>query len=136
MVINGLAGHASAPDRARNALDGVGPVLAAIRSLPAARLSGEDPILGRSTMAATDIRVAPATRNVIPDRVVIGVDWRILPGVDADTGLALVRDHLESSLTLPEGLAWDVGFTVERQTTWTGREADREMFGAGFLLDP
>jgi succinyl-diaminopimelate desuccinylase len=135
VVVHGLAGHASAPERARNALDGVGPILDALRTLPDARLRATDPVLGRSTMVPTDIRAEPLTRNVIPDRVVIGVDWRVLPGLDAERGLALVRDHLGEHVVLAEGLRWEVRYTAERQRTWTGREEVREMFGPGFLMD-
>ena len=134
--LHGLAGHASAPDRARNALDGVPAVLRALAELPAERLQREDPVLGRSTFVATDITATPVTRNVIPDRVVIAVDWRVLPGQGAEEGLALIREFLAERAPLPDGLSLEVRYTAEQQSTWTGLESDREMFGAGFLLDP
>jgi succinyl-diaminopimelate desuccinylase len=135
IVIRGLAGHASAPDRARSALDGVAPILSALRALPSERLADEDPVLGRSTLVATDVVATPTSRNVIPDRAVIAVDWRVLPGRDAEASLALVRSFLAERVTLEEGLDYEVRFTAETQTTWTGRTATHEMFGPGFLLD-
>lgn len=133
--IRGLAGHASAPDRARNALDGVGPILTTLRSFPDARLTDDDAVLGRSTFVVTDVESLPASRNVIPDRAVVAADWRVLPGLGADEGLALIRDYLAEHVTMPDGLTYEVRYTEERQRTWTGKEATREMFGAGFLLD-
>lgn len=133
--VRGVAGHASAPERARNALDAVGPILAALRDLPATLPGEENGVLGRESMAVTDVSVAPASRNVIPDRVIIVADWRVLPGRTAEEGLALVRDYLAQHIELPSGLTFEVRYAAEEQSTWTGRSEVREMFGAGFLLD-
>ena len=134
--IRGVAGHASVPERARNALDGVPELLRALADFPAERLQQADPVLGRSTFVATDIQASPATRNVIPDRVIVAVDWRVLPGQGAGEGLDLIREFLAERSGLPEGLSIEVRYTTEQQSTWTGLESVREMFGAGFLLDP
>lgn len=133
--IRGVAGHASAPERARNALDGVGGVLEAVAEFAAARLTEENPVLGRSTIAATDVVAAPASRNVIPDRAVVVLDWRVLPGPDADTALASLRSFLTDRLALP-GLEWSVGYATEEQRSWTGLTSVQTLFGGGFLLDP
>ncbi len=134
--VRGIAGHASAPDRARNALDAIGPILRALQSLPDAVLSEENPVLGRSSLVATDVYATPASRNVIPDRAVVVVDWRVLPGRTASAALELVRGYLAEHVALPEGLEYAVRFTAEEQNTWTGLHEVREMFGPGFLLDP
>lgn len=134
--VHGLAGHASEPGRARNALDAVGPILAALRALPEALLREEDAVLGRASLAVTDVRASPASRNVIPDRALIVVDWRVLPGRTAEAGLELVRGYLAEHVKLQDGLTYDVRYTAEEQRTWTGRSDVREMFGPGFLLDP
>jgi succinyl-diaminopimelate desuccinylase len=134
--VRGLAGHASAPERARNALDGVGPVLDAVRRFAAERLEREDPALGRSTIAATEVTTTPASRNVIPDTATIALDWRILPGPDAATALAELAGFLRERVRLPDGLELRVGHATERQRSWTGAETVWEMAGPGFLLDP
>ena len=64
--IRGVAGHASAPERAHNALDLVPAVLSAVRDLASRQPS--DPTLGPATVVATSVDVAPVSRNVIPDR--------------------------------------------------------------------
>jgi succinyl-diaminopimelate desuccinylase len=134
VVITGLAGHASAPDRARNALDLVGDVLLAVRDvaegLPA------DAALGRSTVVTTMVDVLPQSRNVIPDHVVVALDWRTLPGEDDDTLLRRVRDALARRLPeVPEGLGLRVRMAGEHQRTYTGLEVERDMFSPGFLMD-
>lgn len=134
--LTGVAGHASAPERARNALDGVGGVLAAVRAFAAERLSDEDPVLGRSSLVATEVRTLPASRNVIPDTAIIVLDWRVLPGATARDALDELATFLSARSDLPDGLTLDVRYEVERQRSWTGLECDWEMFGPGFLLDP
>ena len=155
IVAQGLAGHASAPERARNALDLVPAILAGVRDL-AARQESDD-VLGTASVVATDIDAVPASLNVIPDRVTVTLDWRILPGDTVESLLARVRDsirpHLgraraggrhdgagggpESSAAgehLPGGV--EVRAATERQRAYTGREEERLLLSPGFLMDP
>lgn len=133
VAISGLAGHASAPDRAHNALDLVGDVLAAIRDLGATQPS--DPVLGPSTLIATMIDVLPQSRNVIPDSAVITIDWRILPGDTDETLTGRVRDAIAARRPqLPDGLGLEVRMGAEHQVTYTGVEADRNLLTPGFLM--
>ena len=134
VVIRGLAGHASAPDRARNALDLLPPVLRAIQAVNAAE--GSDPVLGKATAVASGVDVRPESRNVIPDEVVVVVDWRILPG---DTRESLVG-RLEPAVLrevgqIPEGFRVEVRGATEAQHTYTGQKTDRHLLTPGFLMD-
>lgn len=134
VVVRGLAGHASAPERAHNALDLLGDVLAAVRDLGAEQAS--DPVLGRATATATMIDVKPESRNVIPDLAVVAIDWRILPGDDDASLLERVRRVLAARIPdVPEGLDLDVRMATEHQTTWTGRAEDKNLLTPGFLMD-
>ncbi|HSJ10826.1 MAG TPA: M20/M25/M40 family metallo-hydrolase [Longimicrobiales bacterium] len=130
--LTGTAGHASAPERARNPLFGLGAVLHALRDF--AHDLGEDPVLGRSTAAPTVIETLPRSRNVIPDTARIVLDWRVLPGVLPDTAIEQVRAHL-ASVPLPEGIALTARFATEHQRTWTGLEEERRLFTPGFVLE-
>ena len=135
IVLDGVAGHASVPDRARNALDLLGPALAAVRDL-----SGDlpsDAVLGPSTVVATMVDVQPETRNVIPDRVVVAVDWRVLPGATEDGLLRLLGERLRARVGTPlSGLRWDVRVATEPQRTYTGVERAWRLFSPGFLMSP
>ena len=134
VVIEGLAGHASAPDRARNALDLLGDVLAAARALAEGQPS--DPRLGSASVTATMVDVLPESRNVIPDRVTVVLDWRILPGTDDEALLAQVRAAIVRRVPeLPEGLSIDARMATELQRTYTGVEEERDLFTPGFLMD-
>lgn len=134
IVIRGLAGHASAPGRAKNALDLVPQVLGAIRDL--AQTQPEDPVLGRASMVSTGIDVLPESRNVIPDEVVVVVDWRVLPGSTHDSLLAQVEEAVRLEIpSVPEGMEIEVRMAREDQTTHTGLSERRDLFTPGFLMD-
>ncbi len=135
VVIRGVAGHASAPERAANALDPLGAVLDAVRRL--ATNQPTDPVLGPATLVATSIEATPESRNVVPDRVVVALDWRILPGMDAEALLGRVRDTLAPvESTLADRLGIEVRLARREQRSWTGRGGGRELLTPGYLLDP
>ena len=131
--VQGVAGHASAPERACNPLHGMGDVIHALDEF--ARNLGNHQVLGRSTAAPTMVDTLPRSRNVIPDRARIVLDWRVLPGLLPDGALAMLRQHL-ARVRMPEGLRIDVRFGRERQRTWTDIEEDRRLFTPAFLLAP
>ena len=130
--IRGVAGHASAPERARNALDPLPAVLNALNAF--AVTLDADPVLGRSTFVPTGVEAEPASPNVIPDRVRVIVDWRVLAGLDAESALNAVRDHL-ARIELGEGFSLDVHYSSVRQTTYTGREMARRLFTPAYRLE-
>jgi acetylornithine deacetylase/succinyl-diaminopimelate desuccinylase-like protein len=133
IVLEGVAGHASVPGRASNALDLLGDALGAVRDLAADQES--DPVLGASSLVATMVDVRPESRNVIPDLVVVAVDWRVLPGSDEQELVARVRSGLEARLgSPPMGLRYAVRLATETQRTYTGVEVDWRLFTPGFLM--
>lgn len=135
IVIHGLAGHASAPSRALNALALLPAVLEGCWELRGDQPS--DPILGPATVTPTSVEALPESRNVIPDLVIVVLDWRTLPGTKDSDLLARVREVVSARLPdLPEGFGVEVRMTRERQRTWTGVTRDHDMFSPGFLLSP
>lgn len=135
IVIHGLAGHASAPSRALNALALLPAVLEGCWELRGDQPS--DPVLGPATVTPTSVEALPESRNVIPDRVIVVLDWRTLPGTSEGDLLARVREVVSARLPdLPDGFGVEVRMTRERQRTWTGVTHDHDMFSPGFLLRP
>ncbi|HEX7048711.1 MAG TPA: M20/M25/M40 family metallo-hydrolase [Longimicrobiales bacterium] len=132
--LHGLAGHASAPERARNPLDVLESVLPAIRAF-AGRLPA-DPVLGRSTIAPTRVETLPRSNNVIPDLVRLTLDWRVLPGLTAERAAADLEGFLREHVRIPEGFTLEVRLAAELQETYTGRRSERPLFTPGYLLDP
>lgn len=141
IVAQGLAGHASAPARARNALDLVPAILAGVHDLAARQESGD--LLGAASVVATGIDAVPASLNVIADRVTVTLDWRILPGDTVETLLARVREAIRPHLERQEVSAWpgaaagvEVRAATELQRAYTGVEEERLILSPGFLMDP
>jgi len=130
-----------APDRARNALDLLPAILAGVRDLAARQES--DAVLGPSSVVATGVDAVPASLNVIPDRVAVTLDWRILPEDTGQSLVARVRESLQPHLDRAGKATWpgagesvEVRIAIERQRAYTGVEAARRMFSPGFLMDP
>jgi putative selenium metabolism hydrolase len=135
VVITGLAGHASAPERAHNVLDLLGDVLAAVRDLGERQES--NPSLGPGSLSSTMVDVLPESRNVIPDRAVVALDWRILPGDDEERLVERLREAVEARLApLPDGFGLEVRMAAEVQRTYTGLESKRSLLTPGFLMEP
>ena len=134
IIAHGLAGHASAPERARNALDLVPAILAGVHDLAARQQS--DDVLGAASVVATGIDAVPASLNVIPDRATVTLDWRILPDDTVETLLARVRDAIRPELERTGASGVVVRAATERQTAWTGVEEDRLILSPGFLMSP
>ncbi len=136
IVLRGLAGHASAPERARNAMTLLPAALEAVATVAARQPS--DATLGVATLVPTDLSVTPTSRNVIPDTVVVALDWRILPGSTEASLMSTVRAALDARIPaaeIPEGLSWEVRMAVEAQKTYTGLERDRGLLTPGFMVD-
>lgn len=130
--IQGLAGHASAPQRARNPIDLLSLLLPALKDF--AQQQGSVELLGQSTIAPTAIETLPRSRNVIPDLVRIVADWRILPGRAAEDLAEELESFLRARVTPPQGWSFRVSYSVEPQQTYTGKKRDRRMFTPGFLM--
>jgi putative selenium metabolism hydrolase len=129
--LQGQAGHASAPERARNPIEFLPAVLPVLdrfaRSLPS------DAVLGPSTIAPTAIETLPRSRNVIPDRVRVILDWRVLPGITPDAAVAAVKSVV-ANLPVPPGCAIDVRLSTEVQRAYTGLTRERKMLTPAFLI--
>jgi putative selenium metabolism hydrolase len=132
--IEGVAGHASAPDRASNPLFLMARVLPLIDAF-GAELPG-DALLGKSTLAPTEIQTLPASRNVIPDLARIIIDWRVLPGMTAESTASELDRFIRQHVEVPQPYRIRVTFSHEPQRTWTGLGRDRRMFTPGFVMNP
>jgi putative selenium metabolism hydrolase len=134
VVLTGLAGHASAPARTRNALDLVPPVLKALKGLAARQRT--DPVLGTASLVPTGIDILPESRNVVPDEAVVVVDWRVLPGSTDEELLEEVRSAIAGVLPeVPGGMGLHVRMAKEHQESYTGLGELRDLYTPGFLME-
>lgn len=133
VIIHGLAGHASAPERARNALALLPAVIEGCWNLRGDQPS--DPVLGTATVTPTSVASLPESRNVIPDRVTVVLDWRTLPGTESADLLDQVKAVVGARLPdLPEGFGVEVRVAENDQTSYTGMKKRRAMLSPGFLM--
>ena len=83
------------------------------------------------------VDVLPESRNVIPDRVTVAIDWRILPGDTDESLIGRVQAAIARRVPeVPERLGIEVRMGVETQTTYTGLVEDKNLLTPGFLMDP
>ncbi|MEW6510930.1 MAG: M20 family metallopeptidase [Bacteroidota bacterium] len=95
IVTTGVSAHAAYPDRGENAIYAMGGVLARLERYAAAlQNSAGHPLLGPPTLSVGVIEGGQAV-NVVPDRCVIEIDRRTLPGESTDAVLAAVQKTLE-----------------------------------------
>jgi succinyl-diaminopimelate desuccinylase len=130
--IHGLAAHASDPGRGHNPNDALPHVLLALAELSAAQPS--DPVLGRATLTPTVVETWPKSGNVIPDRIRVTLDWRVLPGWEEDRAVAEIRALLARRVPPMPGIRVDVLPGRVTHLAWTGWEDEHSNFTPGYLL--
>ena len=92
----GRAAHGSRPADGRDAILHMGRVLGRLEAVEAGfRASLVHPRLGRASLHASTIHGGQAL-SVYPDRCVLGVERRTLPGEPSDVGLTEVRETLSA----------------------------------------
>lgn len=109
LTTRGRAGHGSDPDRAESAIYAMADLLGHLRSelFPNARTRSH-PLVATPTWSVGTIQGGVAV-NIIPDRCVVEIDYRSIPGETADQILA------ETDEALGIFLASRPGLLVERE---------------------
>jgi succinyl-diaminopimelate desuccinylase len=130
--IHGRAAHASAPERGRNPNQVLPHVLLALDAL--ARVQPDHALLGPATLTPTVIESWPRSGNVIPDRVRVTLDLRVLPGWNEDEAVEEIRRWLAACVPPMDGVCVEVLPGRSRFRGWTGWEEESSNFTPGFLL--
>ena len=89
---HGKAVHASAPERGKNAIYAMSQAIERIRTevIPQLDLLTQ-PLLGRTTLSVGTIR-GGSKSNVVPDHCEATIDIRLVPGVEPETIVELIRE--------------------------------------------
>jgi putative selenium metabolism hydrolase len=130
--IHGLASHASAPEHGRNPSLVLPHVLLALGELSAAQ--PRHPVLGLATLTPTVIETWPKSGNVIPDRIRVTLDMRVLPGWEERRAVTQIEALLAERVPAVEGIRVEVHPGRVTHRAWTGWEDEHSNFTPGFLM--
>jgi succinyl-diaminopimelate desuccinylase len=93
LTITGPGGHSGASRPVPNPVDKAVALIAALRSLPLPS-SGDPDFPVPASLTITQV-TAGESFSVVPDLCRVGVDIRLVPGMDRDTVLKTLTDHIE-----------------------------------------
>ena len=113
VTTEGRACHASAPELGENALYAAAKVIFGIEML--AGNLGEDPRLGKGSIAVTGISCTAGSNNVVPDFCELIVDRRLTLGETRERALTEIRQVIER-----EGVRGTVRVADRETITYTG----------------
>jgi putative selenium metabolism hydrolase len=126
VVTRGRSCHASAPDRGKNAIYRMAPIVEGIKWMEG-KLKG-DPFLGKGSIAVTSIECSTPSRNALPDMCRIFVDRRTVP---ADGRESIARE-IDEIARFSEG---EVAITTYLKPSYKGLQREREKFFPAWTLD-
>lgn len=128
LSVHGIPAHAAHPDRGLNPIDLAAKGLAALATMPMPEL--ED--FGCGLLVATDVISDPhPSVSVIPGKVTVRFDRRILPG---ETVESVVR-QMEEVLQPIHPKAFRIDISCDPIRTFTGLEVTTPRFLAAWQLD-
>lgn len=122
VTLRGRSCHASTPEQGENALHAAARVIFGVELL-APRLL-DDPLLGRGTIAVTDLKTLGCSRNAIPDYCQMIIDRRLTLGETEARALNEIRQIVGR-----EGLKAEVEVSEYEVASYTGyRTRYREVY--------
>jgi len=86
----GLSAHASAPERGENAIYKMAKIISEVEKLNESLK--DDPLLGKGTIAVTQIFFKSPSQNAIPDECVIHIDRRLTKGETKESAYEEIRE--------------------------------------------
>ncbi len=136
VVVTGRGGHAGMAHALANPIDAAATLIGALRDIPlTARDDRFDP--GVPTLTLTRLGADGGGRNVVPDRVELGIDRRLLPGEDPEAAIAAIECAVGAAVRPPFAAesavsrrwppyAIDAGRPIARAAAGAVRAAGRE----------
>ncbi|HZW55195.1 MAG TPA: M20/M25/M40 family metallo-hydrolase [Nitrososphaerales archaeon] len=134
LVVNGRSCHASVPDNGINALYSFAKLVPKIREL--SREFPEHPVLGKPTLAITDLKVEPGYQNVVPGRCIATIDTRPTPNFSGADILRRVKTAIKEMSSRDGEIDASVDFAKIRKTCYTGLVVEVQAVENSFFTDP
>lgn len=123
----GRSCHASTPEKGENALYGAARLIFGIELLNARLM--QDAVLGKGSIAVTQLTTVAGSRNAIPDRCDLVIDRRLTLGETAQRALAEIEALLQR-----EGVRGEVDTGYYRSTSYTGYKTEGPEIYPAWLL--
>ncbi|HEY2868274.1 MAG TPA: M20/M25/M40 family metallo-hydrolase [Gaiellales bacterium] len=122
VVVTGRGGHAGMAHALANPIDAAAALIDALNAVPlAARDERFDP--PAPTLTLTRVEADGGGRNVVPDRVELGLDRRLLPGEDPDAVVAEIERVVGETVRPP----FSAGIAVARRWPPYAIDAERPV---------
>ncbi|QTL97757.1 M20/M25/M40 family metallo-hydrolase [Iocasia frigidifontis] len=128
-TVYGRTSHGSAPWLGINAIYKSMPLIAKIKdelypSLP------EDEHLGQASLSLNIIECSPGALSIVPDKCMLSIDRRTIPGESAETALKEIEGLIEEIAAEDDEFKADVKVKSAVETSYMGREyeVDKEMY--------
>jgi acetylornithine deacetylase/succinyl-diaminopimelate desuccinylase-like protein len=122
VAVTGHGGHAGMAHALANPIDAAATLIGALGAIPlTARDERFDPPL--PTLTLTRVHADGGGRNVVPDRVDVGIDRRLLPGEDPETAVAEIERAVGTAVRPP----FAAGIAVARRWPPYAIDAERPV---------
>jgi len=128
VTVRGKACHSSAPHRGENAIYGAARIIFGLELL--ADQLAEDRLLGRGSLAITQIESTAGSRNAVPDCCSFYIDRRLTLGETEAKALAEVQ-----GVILREDLRAEVKITEYQATSYTGHESSQREYYPAWAME-
>jgi putative selenium metabolism hydrolase len=128
VTVHGKACHASAPHLGKNAIYGAARLIFGLELL--ADQLANDRLLGRGSLAVTEIESTAGSRNAVPDCCAFYIDRRLTLGETETKALAEVQ-----GVILRENLRADVKVTDYQSTSFTGYQAQQRAYFPAWAME-
>ncbi|MGH2531328.1 MAG: M20 family metallopeptidase [Thermomicrobiales bacterium] len=116
VTVYGRAAHGALPWEGANAIEGMAEVVSALRSELWPRLESRTHPLFHHSSASVNMVAGGVKENVVPDRCMIAIDRRLIPGENPDDSLAEIAEVAQCAVASMPGVSVVVEFSGERRT--------------------
>ena len=132
VTITGKSAHASMPHEGINPFDYLGRFLMELEKVE----MGEDELFGKSTKSVTNITSSEKGTNIIPNEVVVYIDYRQSTADTVDVAVAKIEEAAQRAKQDDLNVAVEVKPYYFPLTTYTGYEGEGFQGEPPFSVDP
>ena len=130
VTIKGKSCHASIPHEGKNPFDFLGKFLVELKKMEV----GTDPLFGSSTVTPTNVVSSEKGSNIVPNEIVLMVDYRQVPSDTEAVAIARVQEVVDRCAT--DGITVELKPYTFPYTSYTGVSGEGYQGEYPFGVDP